>query len=88
MSRDESCERSNVSDRPRPGTGLLEIVALKQPFEVCGKLGPSRLAMSPSNNRFERSRGVASSVSQGGGSMIGIKHLRLAPRRRVAQPHR
>jgi hypothetical protein len=33
-------------------------------------------------------RGVASSVSQGGESMIGIKHLRLSPRARVAQPHR
>jgi len=33
-------------------------------------------------------RGVASSVSQGGKSMIGIKHLRFAPRTRVAQPDR
>jgi uncharacterized protein (DUF1786 family) len=43
----------------------------------------------PSNNRFERSREVAPSLSQGGESMIEIKHLRLAPTQaRVAQPHR
>src|ERR1700735_984666 len=41
-----------------------------------------------SNNRFERSR-VASSVSQGGKSMIGINQLRCASTQpRVAQPHR
>jgi hypothetical protein len=40
------------------------------------------------NNRLERSR-AASSMSQGGGSMIGIKYLRLAlAKPRVAQPHR
>jgi len=41
-----------------------------------------------SNNRLERSR-VASSVSHGGKSMIGIKCLRLTlAKPRVAQPHR
>ena len=41
-----------------------------------------------SNNRLERSR-VASSASQGGGSMIGIKCLRWTlAKPRFAQPHR
>jgi hypothetical protein len=48
-----------------------------------------RVLQSFPNNRFERSRGLASSVRQGGKSMIGINQLRLVSAQpRVAQPHR
>jgi hypothetical protein len=46
------------------------------------------VARDAPNNRFERSR-VASPVSQGGKSMIGINQLRRAlAHSRVAQRHR